>query len=269
MSSRPAYSSEQDRNQQITDIRRYRKTRRKAGRYRWILSVVFAVACLFAGYFFALSPFFAVREITVSGNAQVDSQRIIHLSGVQSGDNIFAVNRNAVAQWLKIEPKIKTADISRSFGGKLTILVTERQAVAFISTGNAFIDVDTEGRVLSRYTTLASYHLPLITGLDQKIDKIAAPGCFLETDGLADALDILVQLQAYTSDIGEINVADVQQIRLYTLNGVEVRIGDKKDIADKYLVASAVIANHSENGSLNKISYIDVSAGQAVVCYNR
>ncbi|MEG1997268.1 MAG: FtsQ-type POTRA domain-containing protein, partial [Clostridiales bacterium] len=238
-------------------------------RLRWALAVVFAVSCMFAGYFFALSPFFAVREIAIIGNKQVSSQKIIQLSGIESGDNIFAVNSAVVEQWLQIEPKIQSAEISRSLSGKLTITVAERKAVAFIAIDKAFVEIDAEGRILSRYATLTDYALPLITGLPPEINKQAMVGSFLQAQGLKEALSIVRALPDSAADIGEIDVIDTQQIRLYTLNGVEVRIGDCANIADKYLVASGVINNHSQSGNLGKLKYIDVSSGQAVICYKR
>ena len=253
----------------VTNIDTYRKNRRKAGHYRWALMLVFAVACLFAGYFFAISPFFAVREIRIVGNSQVDSQRIIQLSGIENGDNIFAVNSRSVKQLLQIEPKIKDAEVSRSLSGKITITVSERQSVATVALDQFFVTIDEQGRILARYRTISDCQLPLITGLPQDLAATAAPGCYIRSAQLEQALSIVRELQEYALDLGELNIADDQQIKLYTLTGVELRMGDKTNMKEKYLVASAIISNHSETGSLSQIRYIDVSAGQAVVCYKR
>ena len=251
----------------ITDIDQFRRTRKNHSRFRWLLIVVFFVVCMFAGYFFAISPFFAVKEIAVTGNAQISSQRIIQLSGIENGTNIFAVNEDAVERWLRIEPKIQSVDISRSLNGKIVIKITERKAVAVISVDNAFIDIDIKGRILSRYKTLDDYQLPLLTGLSG-FESIAAPGCFIEVKGITEALAIISALPDNAADIGEINVTDTQQIRLYTLGGTELRIGNTEDISEKYLLISGILANHTESGTVGMIDYIDVSSSIPVVTYN-
>lgn len=251
----------------ITDIDQFRKTRKTHSHFRWLLIVVFFVVCMFAGYFFSISPFFAVREIAVTGNSQVSSQRIIQLSGIENGTNVFAVNEEAVERWLHIEPKIKSAEISRSLSGKIIIQVTERKAVAVISVNNAFIDIDITGRILSRYKTIDDYNLPLITGLSD-FENTAAPGCVVEAEGIADALIIIAALPDNAAEIGEINVTDTQQIKLYTLGGTELRIGNTQDISEKYLLISGILANHIETGNVGNIHYIDVSSSIPVVTYN-
>ena len=69
----------QNKNQKatITDIAAYRAARRRAGNIRWVLILVFLVACMFGGYFFAISSFFSITQIQVEGSTTVDAQRII------------------------------------------------------------------------------------------------------------------------------------------------------------------------------------------------
>ncbi|MCR4963532.1 MAG: FtsQ-type POTRA domain-containing protein [Firmicutes bacterium] len=269
MVSRPMQAKAKKPVRKVTNIDIYRKNRRKAGQFRWALMVVFALACLFAGYFFAISPFFSVREIRIAGNNQVDSQRIIQLSGIESGDNIFAVNNRSVKQLLQIEPRIKDAEVSRSLTGKITITVEERQSVATAVLDQVFVTIDDQGRILARSRAADGCQLPLITGLPQELAATAAPGCYIRSAEMEQALSIVADLQNYVLDLGEVNVADAQQIKLYTLTGVEVRMGDRNDLPEKYLMASAIINDHSETGTLSRIRYIDVSAGQAVVSYKQ
>ena len=94
---------------QVTDINMYRNQRRKSKNVRWVLIPVFLVACLFAGYFFAISGFFAVDNIVIVGNNTVADEDIINIAQIEKGMNIFAVNDKALEQSIPILPRIQSA----------------------------------------------------------------------------------------------------------------------------------------------------------------
>ena len=70
---------------QVTDINMYRNQRRRSKNVRWILIPVFLVACLFAGYFFAISGFFSVDNIIIVGNTNVADEDIINIAEIEKG----------------------------------------------------------------------------------------------------------------------------------------------------------------------------------------
>ena len=241
--------------QGIVDISEYRAKRHRAGSIRWILVLVFFIVCLFAGYFFARSDFFAVRQFVVEGNSQITDERIIELSGLHIGENIFSLTPAKVESWVKIEPCVKEVKVKRSLPGIVSISVVERQAVAIIDIGAAFVEIDNTGRVLDRYRLVSSANLPLISGVAV---TEAIPGITVRGEGLEEALNILRSLPPDAEDIGEINVANPQYIRLYTISGTEIRLGDSSGFADKYLVYSNILKDHKSNRGA-ALEYIDVS----------
>ncbi|MDO4580979.1 MAG: FtsQ-type POTRA domain-containing protein [Bacillota bacterium] len=243
----------------------YRSKRFAVANTRWIMIVVFFVVCVFAGYFFSLSGFFAITDIEVYGNDSVDEQRILELSGVTEGMNIFAVNDAAVAAWLSIEPRIAEAKVSRRLPSTLTITVVEREARAMLSVGAAFIEIDERGYILDRYTALSQQSVPLLSGVSD-ISEALIPGCVVEGEGMAEALEIIAALPEHAEDIGEINVADPQFIKLYTVTGVEIRLGDSSDFAEKYLLYSSILADIQQSGRQD-LQYIDVSIIAKPVIY--
>ena len=243
--------------QGITDINEYRRARRKAGAWRGVLMMVLLLVCLVAGYFFAISNFFAIETVVVVGNEHVDEERILELAGAVKGANIFSVDRQDAARYVEIEPRIKSAVIQRRLPSTLVITVEERQAVALLNSGRYMIEVDASGRVLDRYQVIDSADLPLISGVDLTGQGIV-PGSIIQSNNLNAALTILASIPEDAVGIGEIHVADVQDIRLYTVDGVEVRLGDDSDFAEKYLIYSNILSsNEQENGA--PIAYIDVS----------
>jgi len=240
----------------VTDINEYRLRRRRAGSIRWVMILVFLLSCSVAGYFFAVSDFFAVRHILVYGNIEVDAGRIVELSGIEPGRNIFSVDLSDTAQWLWIEPRVKSAEIRRKLPGTVQITIEERQPVAMMNVGRALVTVDGDGRVLDRYLVVTELSLPLISGVETPRDGMM-PGGFIDGAGMDVALHILATLPQGAEGIGEINAANAQDIRLYTVSGIEIRLGDAVDFAKKYLVYSNIIKdNAAENGA--PLRYIDV-----------
>ena len=244
-------------NENITDISAYRAARRRAGNIRWVLILVFLVACMFGGYFFSISSFFGIREVIIEGNEKVEEQRIIDLAEIHLGDNIFSVDTGRAASWIKMEPHIKDAEIHRRLPHSLFISVIERQAVACLMTGHALVYVDAYGRVLERQSTWSSLDVPVISGVDLS-GCGSMPGVTIDGEGMTEALSIINTLPDDAVDIGEINVENPQFIKVYTISGVEIRLGDCSDFQKKYLTYSNIIRdNETENGQ--PIGYIDVS----------
>ena len=242
---------------EIIDIREYRKQSRRSGRARWILLLVFMLVCMITGYMFALSDFFSITHITVEGNEHTDEKRLIELSGFSVGNSIFSVSLSYSEQWLQIEPRVLSADVKRDWPNGIEINVVERKPVAMLKSGLAFIEVDATGRVLDRYQLAGSMACPLVTGIDLSESGIT-PGSYIMSDGMSQALDILEDASEVLDKIGEINVSDVQDIRLYTSSGIEVRLGDSSNFKEKYLLYSKIIEDHERNSN-KVIDYIDVS----------
>ena len=59
-------------------------------------------------------------------------------------------------------------------------------------------------------------------------------------------------------DIGEINVTEIQYIKIYTADGTEIRIGDSQNFGEKYLLYSTIL-QENERKAEKAIDYIDVS----------
>lgn len=242
---------------QVTDINMYRNQRRKSKNVRWVLIPVFLVACLFAGYFFAISGFFAVDNIVIVGNSTVADEDIINIAQIEKGMNIFAVNDNALEQSIPILPRIQSATLERKLPGTIKITVVEREPVALINVGKATAEIDGEGRILDRQLKLSNLELPIVTGVDIT-DQGVIPGCFLTGEQIETALAILTAIPEDAEDIGEINVTDTQYIKIYTVAGTEVRIGDSENFDEKYLLYSTILLEN-ERKAEKAIKYIDVS----------
>lgn len=254
-----------NQRQEITDIREYRAKRRRAGSTRWVLLLVLLIACLFAGYFFARSDFFTIAEIEISGADHIDGARLVELSGFAVGNSLFSVTPRHAEEWLRVEPRVKSAVVKRRWPDTVYIEVTERQPVAMLNAGLVMIEIDVEGRILDRYRVVKDVALPLISGVDLS-DTPNVAGSWVDGEDIAAALAILAALPPDAAGIGEINVANPQFIKLYTVGGTEIRLGDSADFAEKYLAYSTILEDAQRNSG-KLIRYIDVSIYTKPVFY--
>ena len=252
----------------VTDINYYkRRKRRKAGNTRWVLFIVFLFTCAVGGYFFALSPFFFIYDIEVTGNKTVDEATLLDLSSVNKGENIFTVDLNKTRQMILIDPQICECKIERRLPGTLKIQVTEREAVAIIPTGNGFLYVDQDGVVLSRYREVKEILLPILVGIGDFLPG-SVPGTHVDAERLATALDIVVAMPENSLyGFEEINVSDEQKIITYVHDGIKVMIGDKENISSKTQLIEKILEEIENSGKNDSIQYIDVSILEKPVIY--
>lgn len=241
----------------IVDIKKYRGKRRISEWLRRSLLLVFLVACLFAGYFFSRSPFFTVRSIEIIGNTNADYESLCRISGYELGKSIFNVSKGAAADYLHISPWVDSAKVRLKLPGTVIIEIKEREPVALISVDSAVITIDITGRVLSRSVKVENPSLPFITGIDMT-GCGAVAGSIVDAEGISDAMAVLSDLPDDAENIGEINVSNSQDIRLYLSDDTEIRLGDSSNMKEKHLVYANILKDIRSN-SAQIVHYIDVS----------
>ena len=252
----------------VTDINYYKRRKKgKAGNTRWVLFIVFLFTCAVGGYFFALSPFFFIDDIEVTGNNTVDVATLLDLSGVSKGENIFTVDLYKTKQMILIDPMIRDCEIERKLPGIISINVAEREAVAVIPTGNGFLYVDTDGVVLSRYREVTEIPLPILVGIGDFLPG-SVPGTRIDADRISTALNIVAAVPEEAQYVfEEINVSDEQKIVTYVHDGIRAMIGDKENISSKVQLIEKILEEIENKGKSDSIQYIDVSIIEKPVIY--
>ncbi len=123
----------------------------------------------------ACAVFFQVQHITIQGNQRYTREEILDVSGVETGDNLFQVNRARVARELKSRlPYIQTVTVSKVLPDALSITVTEGSAVAAVAQGSRWWLLGSDGKLLEESDTPQG--LPQVTGVTP---LAPAPGTYL------------------------------------------------------------------------------------------
>ena len=124
--------------------KRKKRRRRRGGLGRLLrpLSVVLAAVAVVA----ALTMFFKVDQVEVTGNGRYRAEEVIAASGVEQGDNLILLDRYGISQRLCRElPYINDVRINPKFPDTLLVEVTEAHASASIQGAGGWWLIDAGG----------------------------------------------------------------------------------------------------------------------------
>ncbi|MBC7106852.1 MAG: FtsQ-type POTRA domain-containing protein, partial [Firmicutes bacterium] len=198
--------------------------------------VILALFLVFSGYVLFRSPLFEIRRVDVQGNSAVPRAEIEDSAAVPLGRNIFEVDLRLVRERLLGIPMLKDAEVYRSLPSTVVIRVVERVPVALVPVAGGFAEVDGDGVFLRRGSVGAS-GLPVLTGVRVAAAQLGRP---IEGSGLAEGLSVLRGLgPALAVELSEIHVG--REVLLYTLDGIEVRLGPAENLEAKARVLPGLL----------------------------
>lgn len=217
-------------NQRVSRARLGRRLARPAG---WVAArarimgaglLLAAGAALAVGWLLT-SPRFAVSEVAVTGHSRLSPGEIVAASGIGPGTNLFRLDRSAVIARLEALPLVRRAEVVRRYPNHVTLVVEERRPFTLAHAGRLHW-IDEQGVSLGGEARAVAPPVPVITGL---VPADLAGSHRTPTGRLAAGISLLrVLLRSETAlrrQISEIDVSRADGPVLYTVDGVEVRIG--------------------------------------------
>ena len=115
------------------------------------------------------SPFFAIKQVDISGTQRVKRNEIIQLTGVTDQTNLFQINLNSIEQQICCHPWIARVCVKRSLFSTLVVTVVEEEPLAIVNIENlADIIINTQGHPFKEYDPQKDQlnFLPTISGID-------------------------------------------------------------------------------------------------------
>ena len=214
-------------------VRGGRRRRRRRVRWLWVtsalaLTVGAGAAVVAAGHWVLTTPRFAVTAVEVRGASRVPPQRILEVSGIVRGTNLWRIDPDRVRARLESLPEIRRADVVRELPNRVSILVEERRPFTLVHAARLHW-LDEEGRLLGEEHHAVATEVPVIRGLSE--DELAtmrtAPGPRARA-AIALIRALLRTGSALAAEISEIDMSRPEGPVLYTIDGVEVRLGDEE-----------------------------------------
>lgn len=159
--------------------RRRRRRRGSLGPLLRLTSVVLTAVVIVA----ALTLFFKVENITVSGNSRYTAEEIIAVCGVEQGDNLILLDKYRIAREVYTQlPYITDVRVNRAFPDGLTVEVTETHAALAIESGGAWWLVSENGKIVDVTDTAGAQGYLLLRGMTARDAAIGASLTLSEED---------------------------------------------------------------------------------------
>ncbi len=233
--------------------------KKRPSKFNIIKRLFFIIMMATAVYVLARSSIFEVKEIRVVGNNVLSEEKLVAASGINLGENIFQLDLKSSTQRIEIIPVIKNVEIVRVLPAAVEIKIEERQPLALLPIQDGFIQVDEDGVCLQNSDLLSS-QVPVVTGVEF---ETPSPGEKIESHLLETGLTVAKGLPAgLLPMISEINV-NGDQVIMYTLDGIQCRLGILGDVQRKGEVFMKVLEELKDKGK--RINYIDLSLAESPV----
>lgn len=220
---RPALVSRQRIDRRRRLVRRVRSLAQRA------LIIAAVAACLGVGglgvRWLLTSPRFAVAAVEVRGTSRLDAAEVVAASRIRPGQNLWRLDARAAAAGVESLAAVRRAEIVRAFPNRVTIVVEERRPFTLVHAGRLHW-IDEEGVRVASEGRAVTVALPVISGLTD--DEIAAASRAPSERVLTGVRLIRTLLRAGSPLVAQISEVDVGRTDgpvLYTVDGIEVRLG--------------------------------------------
>ena len=206
--------------------------------------------------FAVTSSTFRIRHIAVSGNQRLSSGQVQALLGHLIGSSIIAADIKSAKQKLQDAPWVEHVEIRRVFPGSVSVVLTERLAVAIGRIKGELYLVDRDAIVIDEYgPNYPELNLPIVNGLDSG----QPPEMLLDEQRAMTLRRFMGSLQSrpdLAARVSEIDLRDPMNV-VVMLEGdtVAVRLG-KEDFVKRLESYADVVSRVRE--SVADIDYVDV-----------
>ena len=190
-----------------------------------LLLAVIPAAGGMGGWWFLTSPRFAVNSVGVRGAHLVSAERILAAAQIPPGRSVFLLDPHRIARQVEALPEVQRAEVIRELPNRVTVVVEERKPFTLVHAGRLHW-IDESGHVLGREAQAVTPPTPVISGLSEaELLSVGAAPNGKARDALRLIRALLRSGSALANEISEIDMGYGDGPVLYTVNGVEVRLG--------------------------------------------
>jgi cell division protein FtsQ len=146
------------------------------------------------------------------------------VAAIPRGSNIFKLDTMGVIGRVESLPEVRRADVVRELPNRVVISVEERRPFTLVHGGRLHW-MDEEGRLLGATSEAVAPPMPVISGLsaDELASMRTAPGP--KARAAIGVIRALMRSHGLAAEISEIDMSRREGPVLYTVDGVEVRLG--------------------------------------------
>jgi cell division protein FtsQ len=220
---RPAPVAHQRVDRRRRLARRARSLARTAFAFLAVGSVIGAGAV--GGRWLLTSPRFAVSDVEVRGTSRLAVAEVLAASGIRHGVNLWKIDPRVAAAGVESLAAVRRAEVIRAFPNRVTIVVEERRPFTLVHAGRLHW-IDEEGVRVATEARAVTISLPVISGLtDDEIASASRAPSERVLTGVRLIRTLLRVGSPLVAQISEVDVGRSDGPVLYTVDGIEVRLG--------------------------------------------
>lgn len=245
-------------------IERYYASKEKRQKKRKARIYVFlTLFCLAAFLILSLTVFFNINTFEVSGNKKYTEAQVIAATGLETGDNLFRLNKFKIADKMVVDlPYISSVNIYRKLPTTLCVEVQETKARLVVYNNGQFVLMDETFNVLEVREKLPKGTAAYLIGVKLSEAKPGQTAVF-EKDTLRQTVSALMQGLGEHFEIDKVSAIDVTELHAlrlyYDQHRVKILLGNTERLDEKLQMAQNAI---SQNGLTEK-ARIDISSADA------
>ena len=168
---------------------------------------------------------FAVADVDVQGVSRVTADDVRSAAAIAPGANVWRLDPSAVAARVEAVPEIRRAEVIRRYPNRVSILVEERRPFTLVHAGRLHW-LDEEGRALGEVSQAVVPAVPVVSGLSEaELHSMRTDPSPRAREAVALIRVLLRSRSPLAAEISEIDVSRGDGPVLYTVDGVEVRLG--------------------------------------------
>lgn len=197
--------------------------------------IVTVLLCLVILVLLLLSPVFNITEIRVTGNSALTAEAVIGGSGLAAGTNIFKVSAKAAEKRISTMAYVDSVKVRRRFPKAVEIQITESSEAAYVYFIGNYVGIDTNGKILEIKSKDDVIGKPVILGTN--VTEFGIGGKIKIDDERKEKAVFTILKQVELSELGPllktIDVADLNDIKIFTTSEATVNMGSMDDIIYK------------------------------------
>lgn len=228
---------------------------------RLLKGLIFLLICSGVMAIIIYSPLFTMQRLMVSGNTYLTATEIKEIARIYRGEPLFKIETNTVMQNLTRDLRIESATVHRRLPDTIEVNIVERKPLATVTTDYGYVDFDRQGKVIACYKSLKNMTIPLITGIVLNNLYIGDDNGNETVQGVLTLLNGLDENSL--NQLSEINLSSPKSIVVYTINNVEIKLGDLSRVDEKAELVNGFLKDLPN--SKHKIEYVDFSYTAPVI----
>ena len=249
----------ENRSENNTLTRYYTKKKRRKKRRKLMFYTLLTVFMVLVITVLSLTVFFNISRFEIEGNSHYSADEIIAASGLETGQNMFRLNKFDTIERIKSAlPYVNDVNIRRRLPSGMTITVSESAPFAYINHQGGFYILDENLKVLEEaYEPAAG--IPEIKGFAAESAQVGSQ--LTGGDGSEQTLIKLTQSMKEnfgTENVTAINAGSIYELGFVYDGRVTVLLGSAERMNEKFKLTRYVI---DENPS-KEHAQIDVSSGK-------